>query len=193
MTSHDYQSVPLNDPEGTAKGENPGAEDIWARFFSDSKSKTLLFQDDELVAFHDISPGARVHVLVVPRREYIGGVETLETERHLYLLKRMVDVGRSVVEEQLRQLDQQGSSKRSFKDDEELRTSCFGCFKHPRIILGFHRWPLRSIHHIHLHAMAPPFKPWWKGVKYRTVIPGLGYIDASKVVQKLTRKLASQV
>eukprot|EP00184_Porphyridium_aerugineum_P007151 CAMPEP_0184699634 /NCGR_PEP_ID=MMETSP0313-20130426/5836_1 /TAXON_ID=2792 /ORGANISM="Porphyridium aerugineum, Strain SAG 1380-2" /LENGTH=184 /DNA_ID=CAMNT_0027158753 /DNA_START=118 /DNA_END=673 /DNA_ORIENTATION=+ len=157
MTSHDYQSVPLNDPEGTAKGENPGAEDIWARFFSDSKSKTLLFQDDELVAFHDISPGARVHVLVVPRREYIGGVETLETERHLYLLKRMVDVGRSVVEEQLRQLDQQGSSKRSFKDDEELRRavsdassipesfsgSTAGRFD-PSTIFIYTRWPHRS-------------------------------------------------
>ena len=28
----------------------------------------ILFQDDQVVAFEDVAPGAPVHVLVVPRR-----------------------------------------------------------------------------------------------------------------------------
>jgi histidine triad (HIT) family protein len=41
-------------------------------------SKTV-FEDDDLFAFHDVRPGAPVHVLVVPKR-HISGVGDLAPE-----------------------------------------------------------------------------------------------------------------
>ena len=32
----------------------------------------ILFEDDDLLAFHDINPGAPTHVLVIPKRHIVG-------------------------------------------------------------------------------------------------------------------------
>jgi len=41
---------------------------LFCRIAAGELPATLIHQDDELVAFHDIHPRAPVHVLVVPRR-----------------------------------------------------------------------------------------------------------------------------
>ena len=38
----------------------------------------MLFQDDQVVAFEDVAPGAPVHVLVVPRRHLADAREVTE-------------------------------------------------------------------------------------------------------------------
>ncbi|HVN76972.1 MAG TPA: histidine triad nucleotide-binding protein [Thermoanaerobaculaceae bacterium] len=43
----------------------------------------ILFEDDHVVAFHDISPRAPVHVLVIPRRHIESLAETNDTDREL--------------------------------------------------------------------------------------------------------------
>ncbi|HVY49386.1 MAG TPA: histidine triad nucleotide-binding protein [Minicystis sp.] len=45
-------------------------------------SKTV-FEDDDLFAFHDIRPGAPVHVLVVPKRHITGLPEATAEDREL--------------------------------------------------------------------------------------------------------------
>ncbi len=45
-------------------------------------SKTV-FEDDELYAFHDINPGAPVHVLVVPKRHIVGLADATAEDQEL--------------------------------------------------------------------------------------------------------------
>ncbi len=43
----------------------------------------ILFQDDEVVAFHDIAPRAPVHVLVIPRRHLTSLASAGDGDRRL--------------------------------------------------------------------------------------------------------------
>ena len=50
----------------------------------------FVYQDDEVVAFRDISPLAPVHILIVPKK-HIGALTDL-TETDMPLIGRMVNV-----------------------------------------------------------------------------------------------------
>jgi histidine triad (HIT) family protein len=41
---------------------------LFCRIIAGEISSKLAYQDDELIAFHDINPQAPVHVLIVPRK-----------------------------------------------------------------------------------------------------------------------------
>ena len=45
---------------------------MFCRVAAGSASARVLFEDDEVVAFHDIAPRAPVHVLVIPRRHVVS-------------------------------------------------------------------------------------------------------------------------
>jgi len=55
---------------------------------------TFLFEDDEIIAFRDISPQAPVHVLITPKKctPTINDVEPMQAE----LLGRMILVARKL-------------------------------------------------------------------------------------------------
>ncbi|KAJ3292439.1 hypothetical protein HDU76_007163 [Blyttiomyces sp. JEL0837] len=59
-------------------------------------STRLIWQDEKLVAFHDINPSARYHLLIVPR-EHIESVRNL-TAAHVPLLRSMVKLARHLLE-----------------------------------------------------------------------------------------------
>lgn len=46
----------------------------------------IVYEDDHVVAFRDISPVAPVHIVIVPRQEIPGVAELPDTGDHLYLL-----------------------------------------------------------------------------------------------------------
>ncbi|KAF8412418.1 hypothetical protein HHK36_000382 [Tetracentron sinense] len=54
-----------------------------------------------------------------------------------------------------------------------------------RYRLGFHQPPLNSVNHLHLHCLALPFIPKWKHVKYMSLGPLGGFIDAEKLLEKI--------
>lgn len=41
---------------------------LFCRIISGEIPSRTAFQDDQMVAFHDVNPGAPVHVLIVPRK-----------------------------------------------------------------------------------------------------------------------------
>ncbi len=59
---------------------------------------TKSFESDELVAFNDIKPSARVHILIVPK-VHITSVKEL-TESHAELVGNMVLAAKRIAQEQ---------------------------------------------------------------------------------------------
>ncbi|KAG9132878.1 hypothetical protein Leryth_014810 [Lithospermum erythrorhizon] len=50
---------------------------------------------------------------------------------------------------------------------------------------GFHQPPFNSVNHLHLHCFALPFIPSWKRVKYLSLGPIGGFIEAEKLLERI--------
>ncbi|KAL6348835.1 hypothetical protein AAG906_033491 [Vitis piasezkii] len=122
-------------------------------------STTLLHSDDKVVAFQDINPSAFRHYLVIPV-EHIATVKDLQRRAEDYsLVGHMLNVGQTLLHR-----DAPHSMEYSF---------------------GFHRPPFNSVNHLHLHCLALPFTPRWKRVKYLSLGPLGGFIEAEKLLEKI--------
>ncbi len=58
----------------------------------------LVYQDDDIIAFHDIVPTAPTHILIVPRR-HLTSTADIDAET-VPLLGRMVQVAATIAREQ---------------------------------------------------------------------------------------------
>lgn len=102
----------------------------------------LVYQDEELVAFHDINPAAPVHVLIVPRK-HIPSLAHCE-DQHAGLLGRMMLLAPQLA----RQLgcnyqgDDAGNGTGGFKT--QFNTGPDGG---------------QEVYHLHLHVIGGP-RPW---------------------------------
>lgn len=57
--------------------------------------------------------------------------------------------------------------------------------------MGFHQWPLRSVHHLHMHCVVPPFQTAWYKYRYTEFPDGsfqLGFIGVTSVLRRLNRQ-----
>jgi histidine triad (HIT) family protein len=94
----------------------------------------LIFENDRLVAFDDINPGAARHLLVVTKEHYKNCWDPKLTST---LLDEMDQVARQLLE-------------RFNKDNERISRTFFI------------RPPFNSVYHIHLHVMIGELTdPWW--------------------------------
>lgn len=118
---------------------NSGANCIFCRISHNEDDKArIVYEDEEFVAFHDISPSAQLHLLIVPR-DHVETVNHLNASSHK-LVRRMVEIGHSILEERGYTL--------------------------PNRRLGFHVPPFTSVGHLHLHVLGLPFKNWVRASKY---------------------------
>ena len=105
-------------------------------------SKTI-YEDDDVIAFHDINPAAPVHFLIVPKQH----IPTLSdcTESHTALLGKMMVLAPKLAQEQ-------GCAYVGDKDD--VRGT--GGFK-----TLFNTGPDggQEVYHLHLHVIGGPH-PW---------------------------------
>jgi histidine triad (HIT) family protein len=62
---------------------------IFCKIIAGDIPATLLFEDDDIIAFNDISPQAPKHILVIPRR-HITGPDTLTKADHTLIGKLVV-------------------------------------------------------------------------------------------------------
>jgi histidine triad (HIT) family protein len=67
---------------------------IFCRIVDRSAPATIVYEDTEVIVFHDISPRAPIHVLLVPK-EHIATVNDLE-ERHLPLMGRFFHLAKTL-------------------------------------------------------------------------------------------------
>jgi histidine triad (HIT) family protein len=102
----------------------------------------LIYEDDDLVAFHDINPAAPIHFLIVPRQH----IATLANcgEQHAALLGKMTLLAPHLAKEQGcgYQLDEQGQPSGGFKT--LFNTGPDGG---------------QEVYHLHMHVIGGP-KPW---------------------------------
>uniref|UniRef100_A0A1J3H890 Histidine triad nucleotide-binding protein 3 n=1 Tax=Noccaea caerulescens TaxID=107243 RepID=A0A1J3H890_NOCCA len=125
----------------------------------------LLHNDEKVVAFQDIKPAAHRHYLVIPK-EHIPTVRDLKRRDEDYsLVSHMLSVGQGLL-----QKDAPQSIHR----------------------FGFHQPPFNSVDHLHLHCFALPFTPRWKAIKYKSLGPFGGFIEAAALLEKI-RPLPSKV
>jgi histidine triad (HIT) family protein len=73
------------------------ADCLFCRIVAGEIPAIIVFQDDAVVAFRDITPQAPMHVLVIPRR-HIGSLNEL-TEADDELVGRLVRTGAAIAHE----------------------------------------------------------------------------------------------
>lgn len=100
---------------------------VFCRIVAKEVQSKIAYEDEDIVAFHDINPQAPVHVLIVPRRH----IPTLNeaTESDQVLLGKMILVAQKLA--------------------KELRVADEGY----RLVLNTNRGAGQSVFHIHLHLL----------------------------------------
>jgi histidine triad (HIT) family protein len=93
------------------------------------------YEDDELLAFHDIAPWAPVHVLIIPK-EHIGTMYDT-TDGHAAMMGRMMALAPKLMRAQ-------------------------GVTNGFRIVINTGRDGMQEVPHVHMHVMGGP-RPWAKG------------------------------
>ena len=94
-----------------------------------------VYEDDELLAFHDIHPWAPVHVLIVPKLHIASMVDV--GPEHQALLGKMMAI-----------------SPKLMRD--------LGVTNGYRHVMNTGRDGMQEVMHLHLHVMGGP-RPWSKG------------------------------
>jgi histidine triad (HIT) family protein len=97
----------------------------------------IAYQDDQVVAFHDVEPRAPTHVLVVPR-EHVPSVDSIEA-RHGATLAAMVAAAQRVAREV-------GAERTGY-----------------RLVLNHGPDAGQSVDHLHLHLLAGRKLSWPPG------------------------------
>ncbi|XP_044743124.1 histidine triad nucleotide-binding protein 3-like isoform X2 [Chrysoperla carnea] len=104
------------------------AKCIFCRICDNLENNEIVYSDEKVIAFHDIKPVAKTHLLIVPR-VHIKNAKTLaSTDKEL--VEHLVDVGKQLL----------NNSENGKLDDS---------------LIGFHWPPLTSINHLHLHVISP--------------------------------------
>ena len=93
------------------------------------------YEDDELLAFHDIAPWAPVHVLVIPKRHITTLYDTADADAPM--LGRMTRLGPKLMQE----LGVTGGFRTLVNTGPDGR---------------------QEVQHVHMHVMGGP-RPWAKG------------------------------
>jgi histidine triad (HIT) family protein len=93
------------------------------------------YEDEEILAFHDIAPWAPVHVLIIPKRHIVSMTDVTEAEAAL--LGKMTVLGPKLMKE----------------------LGVTGGFRH---VINTGRDGGQEVMHLHMHVMGGP-RPWAKG------------------------------
>lgn len=94
-----------------------------------------VFEDDELLAFHDIQPWAPVHVLIIPK-SHIASLADVQPE-HDQLLGRMLGLAPRL----MRELGVTNGFRTQINTGPDGR---------------------QEVYHLHMHVMGGP-RPWARG------------------------------
>lgn len=121
-------------PENTAAGHDPSC--LFCKIVAGVIPSRLVYQDEELFAFHDIHPWAPVHFLIIPKM-HIPSLAQLGPE-HAPLMGRMLVLAPQLALQQ-------------------------GCNPYPqggfRLLCNTGAEGRQEVQHLHIHVMGGP-RPW---------------------------------
>ncbi|MEJ2183687.1 MAG: histidine triad nucleotide-binding protein [Nitrospirota bacterium] len=98
---------------------------------------SILYEDDKVVAFQDVSPQAPLHALIVPRKHIPGTLELAEADNAL--LGHMVQVANRLAREK-------GVAERGF-----------------RLVMNTNAEAGQSVFHMHMHVLGGRPMGWPPG------------------------------
>jgi histidine triad (HIT) family protein len=112
---------------------------IFCRIADGSIPSRKVYEDAEILAFHDIHPWAPVHFLMIPK-VHVTSMAHVSPD-HAPLLGRMMALAPKLAEQE-------------------------GCQPYPdggfRIVVNTGAHGGQEVHHLHIHVMGGP-RPWLKG------------------------------
>ena len=96
-----------------------------------------LYEDDEVLAFHDIRPAAPVHFLIVPKA-HIASLAHVQSPEHIKLMGKIMALAPRLALEA-------------------------GCKPYPdggfKVVINTGEEGGQEVHHLHVHVMGGP-RPW---------------------------------
>jgi histidine triad (HIT) family protein len=114
---------------------NPDPSCIFCKIAAGKIPARKAYEDDEMLAFHDIQPWAPVHILMIPKA-HIGSM-TEVTAEHAPLLGRMMALSPRLM----------------------MELGVVNGFRH---VINTGRDGAQEVPHLHVHVMGGP-RPWLKG------------------------------
>ncbi|KAJ8274711.1 hypothetical protein COCON_G00093360 [Conger conger] len=137
-----------------------GQSCIFCEIVNRQTETEILIRDEELCCFRDLNPGAEHHYLVVPNIHIDSCISLMK--EHVPMVKEMVKMAKAVL------------LKHNFNNLDDIR-------------LGFHIPPFYSVHHLHLHVLAPASQMdihslWTYGPQ------AFWFITAEDLIQKLNNQ-----
>ena len=108
---------------------------IFCKIVAGAIPSRKVYEDDEILVFHDIHPWAPVHILFVPKLHIPSMVEV--TDAHAAMLGRMMALSPRLMRE-------------------------LGVVDGYRHLINTGRDGRQEVPHVHLHVMGGP-RPWSKG------------------------------
>lgn len=110
---------------------------VFCQIIAKKMAADIIFEDDELIAFHDINPQAPSHILIVPKKHIVCLSKIADEDTHL--LGKMLTVAKNITRE--KKFDEKGF----------------------RIALNEGKDGGQTIYHIHMHLLAGRLLMWPPG------------------------------
>lgn len=127
------------------------------------KGTRKIFEDDKVVAFHDIRPAAKVHLLVIPKQHIISTFQLQNTTADKELMHEMLETGKRLLHE----------------IDPNAETTKF----------GFHDPGFISVWHLHLHCMILPHTNVLAKFTFPVTKTGFaGFVTMEQVLARLEKR-----
>ena len=108
---------------------------IFCKIVAGQVPSRKIYEDEELLAFHDVQPWAPVHVLVIPK-QHLATLSDVQAE-HNAMLGRMLALAPRLMAE-------------------------LGVNNGYRTLINTGRDGGQEVYHLHMHVMGGP-RPWLKG------------------------------
>lgn len=138
---HSKQNVIIHGHHGHAYPETEGGALVQDCLFCKIAAKqipaTIVYQDEQILAFHDINPAAPVHVLVIPRK-HVADLTELSPEDEALVGHIMLKL--PLIAEQL------GIAQDGF-----------------RVVINTKDNGGQTVHHLHYHLLGGRFMKWPPG------------------------------
>lgn len=112
-------------------------ETIFSKIIKGEIPATFVYQDDDVVAFKDISPAAPVHILIVPREFILNATEL--TEANVQIVSKLFIAAKKIAAEQ-------GIAEGGY-----------------RLVMNNGDDGGQSVHHMHLHLLGGRKMAWPPG------------------------------